>query len=206
MAAATKERIFQIANELEAGGQHPTLAAVRKALEGESFTTISEAMGEWRARKAAKERLASEPAPQVAIDRFIEFGGDIWALAVETANGRFTSEREALEAARIQLEVEKNEAVELVDQVTAELEAANGRVTALESVETGVRHEAEELRAQIALLVGKAGRTEARAIEIKKWAQELNKELVRVNQQNADLVKALVESAKGKGNPVRAQF
>ena len=51
---STTARIFEIADELDAAGHNPTLASVRKALGGGSYTTISEAMGEWRARKAAK--------------------------------------------------------------------------------------------------------------------------------------------------------
>ena len=42
--AVTREQIFAVADELDAAGQKPTLAAVRKALGGGSFTTISEAM------------------------------------------------------------------------------------------------------------------------------------------------------------------
>ena len=40
---STTARIFEIADELDAAGQNPTLASVRKALGGGSFTTISQA-------------------------------------------------------------------------------------------------------------------------------------------------------------------
>lgn len=39
--AITKEQIFAVADELDAAGQNPTLASVRKQLGGGSFTTIS---------------------------------------------------------------------------------------------------------------------------------------------------------------------
>ena len=45
--AITKKAIFDAADVLDAGGQRPTLAALRKAVGGGSFTTISEAMKEW---------------------------------------------------------------------------------------------------------------------------------------------------------------
>jgi len=48
---------------------NPTLAAVRKGLGGGSFTTISEAMTEWKARKAAREKPLNEPAPQAVAER-----------------------------------------------------------------------------------------------------------------------------------------
>ena len=110
MSVVTKERIFLIADEMDSSGKNPTLAAVRKALGGGSFTTISEAMTEWKAKKAAKEKPTSEPAPQVVTDRLAELGGEIWALSLEVANGRLAAEREALDSARDQLEAEKAEA------------------------------------------------------------------------------------------------
>ena len=61
--AITKDRIFEVAEAMDAAGQVPTLAAVRKAIGGGSFTTISEAMTEWKANKAAKETPLREPAP-----------------------------------------------------------------------------------------------------------------------------------------------
>ena len=50
--AITKDQIFAVADEIDAAGQNATLAAVRKALGGGSFTTISEGMTEWRDRKS----------------------------------------------------------------------------------------------------------------------------------------------------------
>jgi hypothetical protein len=44
----TTTEIHAIADRLAATGQRPTLAAVRKELGGGSFTTISEAMKDWR--------------------------------------------------------------------------------------------------------------------------------------------------------------
>ena len=51
--AISKGQIRTAADELDATGQAPTLAAVRKALGGGSFTTTSEGMAERRARKAS---------------------------------------------------------------------------------------------------------------------------------------------------------
>ena len=67
--AISKDQIFAAADELDAAGQSPTLAAVRKALGGGSFTTISEGMTDWKARKAAKETPLREPAPPAVAER-----------------------------------------------------------------------------------------------------------------------------------------
>ena len=57
--AISKEQIFAVADELDAAGQNPTLANVRKQLGSGSFTTISEAMNEWRTQPARPPRSAS---------------------------------------------------------------------------------------------------------------------------------------------------
>ena len=194
--AITRDQIFQVADELDAAGQNPTLAAVRKATGGGSFTTISEAMSEWKARKAAKETPLREPAPQAISERLGEFGAELWTLALELANGRLAAEREALDTARVQIEAEKQEAAELADQVTGELETLQGKVSALEAAELSARNEAASLRQQLITTGERAATAEARAGEIEKRADDLNTELARVNAQNAELVKALAGAAK----------
>jgi chromosome segregation ATPase len=198
--AITKEQILSVADGLEAAGQSPTLAAVRKAVGGGSFTTISEAMTEWRARKAAKQTPLRDPAPAVIAQRLADFGAELWALALELANARLASEREALETERMQLQAEKTEAAELADQVTAELEQAKARASSLEASERSARDAAEALRTQLAVLSERAATAEARAAEIAKRAEDLNAELARVNQQNGDLVRSLAGAVMGKAS------
>lgn len=194
--AITKDQIFAIADDLDAAGQNPTLAAVRKALGGGSFTTISEGMTEWKAKKAAKEQPLREPAPTVIAERLNELGADIWSMALELANGRLASEREALEGARIQLEAEKAEAAEMADLVTAELEEAKVSLVQATAAEGVARGEADALRNQLAAVQLQAATAEARAGEIEKRVADLNAELGRINQQNTDLVAALAAAAR----------
>lgn len=194
--AITKDQIFAIADELDAAGQNPTLAVVRKALGGGSFTTISDAMTEWRARKVAKEQPLREPAPPAIAERLGELGADIWSMALTLANGRLTGEREALEAARVLLEAEKSEAAELADQVAAELEEAKAALARVTAAEGAARDEAAALRQQQAALQLDAAAAAARTGEMEKRVADLNAELGRVNQQNTDLVTALAAAAK----------
>ncbi|MDT9670622.1 KfrA, partial [Klebsiella pneumoniae] len=148
--AISKEQIFAVADELDAAGQNPTLANVRKQLGSGSFTTISEAMNEWRARKASQAAPIREPAPQAITDKLAELGGDLWAVALEMANNRLAAEREALEAVRQETEAARQEAAELADQLTGELDEAKARVAALEAVEAAAKGEADELRGKLA--------------------------------------------------------
>ena len=197
--AITKQAIFDAADALDAGGQRPTLAALRKAVGGGSFTTISEAMKEYWAFRALREAPVLEPAPAVVGDRLSEVAGEIWALALQVANERLAAEREAFDAARAQAEQEKQEAVELADAVTAELETLQGKFSVLEEDERTARQEAVTQREQLAASRERAATAEARAAEIERRADDLNAELARVNAQNAELVSALAGAAKVKG-------
>jgi len=199
--AITKDQIFAVADELDAAGQNATLAAVRKALGGGSFTTISEGMSEWKARKAAKESPLREPAPCAVADRLAELGAEIWSSALELANGRLATERDALEAARQQLEADKAEAAELADQVTAELEVVKATLSSANAAERRARDECDSLRHALADQKLLVATSEARVKEIEKRASDLNAELARVNQQNADLVAGLAAAARPVAPP-----
>lgn len=53
--ALSADQIFSVADALDLEGQAPTLANVRKRLGRGSFTTISEAMTAWKAKKASRD-------------------------------------------------------------------------------------------------------------------------------------------------------
>jgi colicin import membrane protein len=60
--AVTKEQIFSAADDLAAAGQRPTLEAIRQ-ITGGSYTTISPALNEWKARQATPPRPARTCTP-----------------------------------------------------------------------------------------------------------------------------------------------
>lgn len=198
MAAVTKERIFAAADQLDAEGKNPTLAAVRQVLGAGSFTTISEGLNEWKAQRAAKAKPATEPAPELLTAHLADFGANIWALALEAAGARFAADREALEATKAQLEAERAEAVELADEVTAELEAMKAQLVTLTAAEQEARKAAADALAQVAGITERAATAETRAAELDKRAGDLNAELERLNLANAELVKALAAAAAKK--------
>jgi len=122
--AITKTDIHAAADKLAAEGNAPTLAAIRSALGGGSFTTISEAMKEWKASQQASAAPIRETAPAAIAERMADAAAEAWAVALEMANDRLRSEREALDVARLEMEQSKSEAAELADQLAADLEAA----------------------------------------------------------------------------------
>lgn len=177
--AITREQIWSAADEIDAAGQNPTLAAVRKAVGGGSFTTIQDAMTEWKARRAARETpIQQEPAPQAIADRLQEVGRDIWSIALDVANSRLTTEWLALETARQEMEAARQETAELADQLTAELDEVKARAEQLAAAETSARAEVEALRQRLAA-------AEARGGEIERQAGELRHELAAGRQAAA---------------------
>jgi chromosome segregation ATPase len=127
--AITIQDIHATADKIVAAGGTPTLAAVRKALGGGSFTTISEAMQEWKSKQHAQTAAPiREAAPASVSERLTAFGSEIWSIALEMANVRLQSEREALEQTRQEMEATQQEAVDLADQLTEELEQAQATI------------------------------------------------------------------------------
>lgn len=127
--AITKSDIFAAADRIVAEGGNPTLAAIRKALGGGSFTTISEAKKEWdEQQQTAAPAPIREAAPAAIADRMAEAAAEAWTIALEMANARLQSEREALEQVRQETERSRQEAADLADQVAADFEAAQATI------------------------------------------------------------------------------
>lgn len=126
IAKVTKEAIFEAADRLQSEGKNATLAAVRQSVGGGSFTTISEAMREWKSARQASVSAVPlrEPAPDLISEKLGILASDIWSVALEKANEKLRSEREAMAGARTELENAKVEAAELADQMEAELSEA----------------------------------------------------------------------------------
>lgn len=191
-----KEQIFSIADELDAAGQKPTLAAVRKALGGGSFTTISEAMNEWRARKASQTAPIRESAPPAVADRLTEVGAEIWSLAIGLANARLESERQALQQTRQEVEQARREAAELADQLTVELDTARARIEVLERARQEAEQAAAALRGQLATAQEQAHTAEARAAELRT---ELDRAHQLADRDRQALAQAREEAALLRG-------
>ena len=128
----TKEQIWAAADELQRIGQSPTLAAVREMLgETGSFSTIAPAMADWRALQT-KTAGAKMPIPEAFSARMRQQTEHVWADALGVADELVASERDALRAARKELETERAEMATLLDRATAQIAAAMQRQQELE--------------------------------------------------------------------------
>lgn len=167
--AITRQQIFETALQLEAGGHAATLAAIRKALGGGSYTTISEAMKERKATLAPRPPI-KEAAPLALASRLTDLGANLWAEAIAMANDRLAKERSAMEAHRAEWEASRKEAADRADQLAAELDAKKQ-----ESAE--VASQVAALRAQLDAATESHARakskTQADAVQIEQMAARI---------------------------------
>ena len=129
--ALTVEQIHTVADQIAETGEKPTLARVRKALGGGSFSTISEAMQSWRERQAAEHALAEVVVPEALSERVEQLKAEAWKSAISEAERRLSAEREALAEAQQAADAAMAESQEAVDTLEAEAEARDAEVVAL---------------------------------------------------------------------------
>ena len=116
----TTQQIHATADQLQQDGIKPTLAEVRKALGGGSYTTISEAMKTWRAEQQETEALQQVDLPSSIKERLQTLGAELWQASNAVANERLQSEREALALAQSQADAQIAEMAEAVASLEAE--------------------------------------------------------------------------------------
>ncbi|MCE5388603.1 MAG: DNA-binding protein [Acidithiobacillus sp.] len=162
---ATKDEIWAAAQALADAGERPTLAAVRRMIGGGSFTTISEAMAEWRALQE-QPKVEIDPAPERIGVQAAELANSLWAQASALAHEKLQAERAALEASRQELERERAEAAELADGLSVEIEQMRGENQALEAKIVALTATIEEQRQEIE-------RRRQEAVEARENAAEL---------------------------------
>lgn len=187
--AISVEDVFAVASQLAESGQQPTLAAVRTALGGGSFTTISEAMKSWRATQQAAAASTREAAPTAVMERINRLGTEVWSLAIGMANDRLAKEREAFEHAKADMAQTHSETAELADQMTMELEAARAQI----------KHQGIELAAALeSAQTANAALTEAQK-RADGLAALLEQERAQTREAQGKAEKAIADAAKLAG-------
>jgi len=199
--AITKEDIFRAANEIDELGQSPTLSAVRKRLGGGSFTTISEAMSEWKKIKASKETDATDPVPQAIESLTINLTKELWNLATSLANERLNADRKILEELREDLQSDKQNALNLSDQISIELDETKTKLASVEVINLESQTTIKSLQYVLSSTKEILAVAESRATELSGRVDDLNSELLRVHAQNSELIKALASQGPTKMPP-----
>ena len=174
--AMTSERIIETAEAITERGESPTLAAVRRELGGGSYTTISEVMKEWKAKRQAALALAAVVQVPTAVQEAMSQAAiTVWTAATQQHAATLAAERETLKEERQRLEGERREAVELADQVSRELEQRQAEADQLRTALDTERQSLSETRTALA-------KAEAQAEERLAHVETLSGELAQVRQ------------------------
>ena len=123
-------------------------------------------------------------------------------VALDLANTRLMTEREALDVARAEMEASKKEAAELADQMHAELEVAQARITDLEARLTRTQQEAtqhaQELSTRLSQVQLENAALTARLEERDREIAERKANFSRLETKFDQLQKELLEIARGR--------
>ena len=210
------QQIHAIADQLQDQGIKPTLAEVRKALGGGSFTTISEAMKSWRQDNQEEEQLRQVELPSGINERLQALGADMWQTAINIANDRLVKEREALEVIKAKAQAETDEAQEAVktlegeqsdllgqlDEVTATAETAATKLEKAEAERDTFKKTLDATQHQLELERIKADTAQTQLAEVRsaleKTSADLADNLSKVTKLEtiADSNKAEIERLK----------
>ena len=181
--ALTTEQIHQTAQELTEKGINPTLANVRQALGGGSFTTIGEALKTWKEAQKDNEKLKEiDIAPQIK-DRADVLIGELWQNALDLADERLKLEREALAVAQQQADNKVVEMAEALSQVEAEQEQLNAQLDELTQSNDTYKHLTNEWSQKYAQLESKHQILETTHTEQTKQFNATQAELDNLKQQ-----------------------
>lgn len=155
--AISREQILAAADQIAGAGGTPTLAAVRDAVGGGSFTTISEVLKAWRATHQPTAAPAADLAPAALVERLTAVAADAWTFAVRLAADELAADRASVAADRSALEQEHAALAAQLVQERAVLAAqlADARERAERAELHGRTLAAELLSAQTAAAAGR---------------------------------------------------
>jgi len=122
----TREQVHQVADEIAAEGQNPTVMSVRNRLGGGSPNNITPWLGAWR---EAHERTKTEVLPQLpeGVEGAMR---QVWSIAWKAAQAQFEGERDALATARKDIEHERAEMLTEISRLDGELDEATTKLHA----------------------------------------------------------------------------
>jgi len=126
----TDDLIFATADEIVAGGEKATVAAVRASLGRGSLTTITKALKTWReARQTSKESVPS--TPDELTSRFTLLATSVWRDAYTAAELTFRGEKDALERHMQEQSAELDAMTQIADAANAKVEEQEAELEAL---------------------------------------------------------------------------
>lgn len=192
--AITREQILETANQLASENIKPTQTNVRERLGGGSFTTIAEALREWRADQDQTAQLQQVVIPSDITDRTQVLIAQVWETAQTLANDRLVKEREALEhkEALINAEIdESNKVIETLEneqaELTAQLDTLTNENSSLNTRNNELENIVNSLKTQLTAEKDRADQATAQNNQLQAKLDDQNAKIERLT---ADLATA----------------
>lgn len=190
----TREQIFIIASTLNAEGIRPTLAAVRRRLGAGSFTTISDALNEWKVLQASQQsNLSQETPPELFLERLHIFGHSLWGEAMTMAMNRFLQDKEAIEEKYQEKETYYAELEKLAEEYQQELENAKQYIENLRQELKRSEHQLTETKSNNEQLQYQLTQGESIRKQTEQQCKDLQLELKRAHQKSDQLHQSFIE-------------
>lgn len=149
----TQQAVTQVAQELIAQGQDPSIVAVQARIGGGSFSTVKRYLDGWRQQRE-QDAAAAPATPREVQEKAQDFARAVWALASREAQRGVLQVKEEAQAAAMVLraelaetssEIARLETIESAQAATIDQQAAKLRETelALAQAQTQARRVAE---------------------------------------------------------------
>ena len=201
--AITTADIHSAADALAAQGKRATLAAVRAALGGGSFSTIGEALKTWNAPAAPAPKPAA--VPEAITEGAARFAATLWAQAIEQAQQGIAEACAELEQQRTALEAQRQEAVEAADALAAQLAEARQELAEARQEAAALRTELATARERLAGATEQAQQAQAAAAQAKE-AETVARVAAAELRGRLEGMEALHQAGRKTKNPIQGSL
>lgn len=184
----TREQVFAAATALSEEGIQPSLKLVRDRIGG-SFSTITPHLAAWKEERGGRGATAIPDMPE-SVNAAVR---QVWTAAWSAGQQAIQAEREGLATLRKEMEQERNELAHEITELEAKVDAAlteRDTLAANLSEETQAKVPLEDAltreRIENARLIERLSNVDSRAGELRAQVQELQHELARLAEAQAE--------------------
>ncbi len=127
-AGATREKVFEAADQLLEQGVRPTQQNIRERIGSGSLTTINKALNDWW--RTLGERITRQNQHPELPEAVLHVANQLWDRALAYAEHRFDEQRQALAQQEVSLRDQMARSVQGDKESLGELQAQNSRLLA----------------------------------------------------------------------------
>jgi chromosome segregation ATPase len=190
---ATKEIVFEAAHALAGEGVEPSILTVQSRIGGGSYTTIKRHLDAWSSERVASEQQAIE-TPASVLDKGVELGRTLWAIAVREANKETQGAKEAAERK--------------VATISQELDFAQSEIRRMEEIEEAQNDVLEKTAGQLSRATADLTEAQAKAARVPDLEARLAASQTDATAARKEATEKAVEAGRlaGEAESLRTQI